>query len=926
MRYILHYTDPGDIVFDGFCGSGMTGVAAQLCGDKRAVESLGYYVDADGWIYEKPPAGPPHPPTPSPTREEGEAAAERWDVPEALRQRMVEVAREFRKTPTRSEDILWQALRNRQLEGVKVRRQQPIGPFVVDFFVPAHRLVIEVDGPIHADQQQLDRERQSLLESLGLHFLRLPAELVEADLPAALDRIRTTLRASRPSPLVGEGSGVRGPIPISRLGPRKAVLVDLSPAATFIAYNYNAPVDTAAFEHEAKRILAEVEQECGWMYETWHPHCDHPQRVKGRINYTVWSEVFACPHCTGEITFLDEALDEETLRVRDEFPCPHCGALVSKRSMDRIRVTSFDQLLNQPTESLKRRPISIEYTVGRAKHTKPVDEKDLQLLERVHQMPPAEGIPVAALPISRMAHGSRLAPKGVAHVHQLFLPRPSHALALLWQKARAVADARLRAFLLFTVEQAIWGMSLLNRYGPTHFSQVNRYLSGVYYISSLISEVSPWYILEGKSQRIAHAFAGLRVRSGDVIIATQSAAVSPAVEGCVDYIFTDPPFGSNIIYSDLSIIWEAWLRLSTQTQNEAVVHRRKKSDAVTMDRYRQMMTQAFCEMHRVLKPGRWMTVEFHNTQNAVYNAVQEAIVRAGFVLADVRVLDKQLGTFKQVSTGFATKQDLVISAYKPTITFERRFETQAGTEAGAWAFVEEHLRHLPMPQLRGDRLEVLAERQAYLLYDRMVAFHIQRGLTVPLGAADFYAGLRQRYSERDGMYFLPLQAQEYDRLRLEAHDVEQLPLIVSDEKSAILWLRRHLGEQPQTYQDLQPRFLRELHQAGHEKLPELRDILEENFLQDEAGRWYVPDPARAGDLEKLRERSLLREFREYVEGRGRLRVFRGEAVRAGFRDAWRRRDYAVIVAVARRLPERVLQEDADLLMYYDNALLRMGND
>ena len=70
------------------------------------------------------------------------------------------------------------------------------------------------------------------------------------------------------------------------------------------------------------------------------------------------------------------------------------------------------------------------------------------------------------------------------------------------------------------------------------------------------------------------------------------------------------------------------------------------------------------------------------------------------------------------------------------------------------------------------------------------------------------------------MYFLPLQAQEYDRLRLQAHDVEQLPLIVSDEKSAILWLRRHLGEQAQTYQDLQPHFLRELHQAGHEKLPD----------------------------------------------------------------------------------------------------------
>jgi hypothetical protein len=90
---------------------------------------------------------------------------------------------------------------------------------------------------------------------------------------------------------------------------------------SFIAYNYNTPVDTAAFAREAKRILAEVEQECGWMYETWHPQCDHPQRVKARINYTVWSKVFACPYCSGEITFLEEALDEDIQRVCDEFPC-----------------------------------------------------------------------------------------------------------------------------------------------------------------------------------------------------------------------------------------------------------------------------------------------------------------------------------------------------------------------------------------------------------------------------------------------------------------------------------------------------------------------------------------------------------------------------------------------------------------------------
>jgi len=85
---------------------------------------------------------------------------------------------------------------------------------------------------------------------------------------------------------------------------------------------------------------------------------------------------------------------------------------------------------------------------------------------------------------------------------------------------------------------------------------------------------------------------------------------------------------------------------------------------------------------------------------------------------------------------------------------------------------------------------------------------------------------------------------------------------------------------------------------------------------------YVPDPARQGDLEKLREHSLLREFQEYAQGKGRLRVFRTEAVRAGFKHAWHERDYRLIVKVAERLPASVLQEDAGLLMYYDNALMR----
>ena len=121
-------------------------------------------------------------------------------------------------------------------------------------------------------------------------------------------------------------------------GERRVILGDLSPAATFIAANYNLPFDVDAFAGAARQLLDEVEEELGWMYETLHTD----GKTKGRINYTVWSEVFTCPECTGEVVFVKEALDLETKRVKDEFPCPDCGASVTKKRLDRLYVSRYD--------------------------------------------------------------------------------------------------------------------------------------------------------------------------------------------------------------------------------------------------------------------------------------------------------------------------------------------------------------------------------------------------------------------------------------------------------------------------------------------------------------------------------------------------------------------------------------------------------
>jgi len=458
-----------------------------------------------------------------------------------------------------------------------------------------------------------------------------------------------------------------------------------------------------------------------------------------------------------------------------------------------------------------------------------------------------------------------------------------------------------------------------------HYSQVNQYLNGVYYIASQIAELSPWYILDGKTKRLVKAFAGLRTQTGAAAITTQSTTALRLPPDSVDYIFTDPPFGENIYYADLNFLVESWHNVLSNSQPEAIVDKAKKKSLVD---YQDLMRDCFRRYYEALRPGRWMTVEFHNSHDRVWRAIQEALMSVGFVVADVRTLDKQQASYRQVTALSAAKQDLIISAYKPNGNLEERFQLQAGSAEAAWDFVRYHLGQLPVAVLKNGVLETIAERQDYLLFDRMVAFHIQRGATVPLSAAEFYAGLRQKFVERDGMFFLPAQIPEYDRARLEAERVEQLSLFVNDEKSAIQWLRQQLdpaqGGQPLTSQDTQPRFLRQLHQAKHEALPELAGLLEQNFLQDEEGRWYVPDPNKASDLEALRLKALLREFNAYLMGGKRLKQFRTEAVRAGFAHAWRQRDYATIVQVAERLPARVLQEDPDLLMYYDNASLRAG--
>jgi DNA methylase len=805
MRYILHYTQPGECVVDSFCGTGMTGVAAQLCGDRRVVESLGYRVDDEGVVFE----------------------------------------------------------------------------------------------------------------------------------PAIIDGRQTWKQ-------------------VSRLGARVAILNELSPAASFIAANYNKAVNRSAFSYEAEKIVDKVENEIGWMYETHH----EKGRSKGRINYTLWSDVFICSECAGEVIFWEAAADSEAAKVREEFPCPHCSANLKKRGLERAWTYITDSASRESIRQAKQVPVLINYSVGSKRFDKKPDEEDILTLSRILEEEIADWYPSERMPDG--GETRRNDPIGVTHAHHFYTRRNLIALSKFRKAIFSISDHRVSGALgLWFTSSHVWATRLNRLLASNYFNGgggvIGQTLQGTLYISSLSIETN---CIERFRLRIGSV--PFTASGGSTCVSTGTAGSLSLPENSVDYIFIDPPFGANIMYSELNSLWEAWLQVRTENSAEAI---ESSAQRKSKDDYRRLMLDGFRQAFRALKPGRWMTVEFSNTKASIWNIIQTALQEAGFIVANVSALEKSHKGYRAVTTTTAVKQDLVISAYKPNGGLEERFQKSGEAEESVWDFARTHLGYLPTVKVVDGELEFISEREPRIIFDRMIAWFVRHNTPVPVSSSEFQDGLRQRFDERDGMIFLPEQVGEYDRSRAKVSQAPQMEMFVADERSAIDWLTDFLRRRPSTYQDIQPEFMGQLG-AGwkkHEARPELAGLLVDNFLRYEGDidvpsqihsylstnfkdlrglekddprlkakakdRWFAPDPSNAKNLEQKRERALLKEFESYKSAPGRkLKEFRLEVLRAGFKTAWGAKDYKTIIGIAQKIPEEALQEDEKLLLWYDQALTRMEAD
>lgn len=699
-------------------------------------------------------------------------------------------------------------------------------------------------------------------------------------------------------------------------GLRHAICGDLSPYASNISNFFNMPLDTKSLKNEVSRIKKKLEKECGWMYTT----TNSKGLATGRINFVLWSDVMVCPNCGHEYVYWENGVSMDNMRVTslESYPCPSCGSFQSRKTAKFATETYFDEGLNRTHKRVKQVPVIVVGKDGKEKIQRSPNEYDIELLKTIEDTKIDKWYPIEALPDGLKTRDPKA--REVYYAHQFYTKRTLIALSKLYSEIESSKSNFALRFMFTSLLNLISKRNRVQARNP--YSRGQGVLNLTLVLPPFPTEASLLEMLDMRLISIIKAKESLPNRRFNAQY-TASADNLNIADNSIDYIFTDPPFGANINYSELNSMPEPWLRVLTNNSHEAIVNETQGKSEQT---YRESMTRCFSEFYRILKPGKWMTVEFSNTSASVWNSIQNSLQQAGFIIANVAALDKKQGGMNANMTSTAVKQDLAISCYKSSEKFldiERKH-----TELDPWFFIDEHLQHLATYLIKDGKMIGLPERDQRILYDRLISYYVQRGFPVPLDAHEFQQGMRERYIERDGMFFTATQAAEYEEKKKNAPEFVSLGIIVSDEASGIQWLKNQLRETSKTYQEIQPEWMQAINGLRkNDILPELKQLLDENFIEMEDGKWRLPNIQDDVDKEALRTKSLLREFKKYVEAaskpKAKIKEARVEALRAGFKQCYIDKDFKTIVLVGDKIPQNLRDEDEILLQFYDIALNKM---
>ena len=438
------------------------------------------------------------------------------------------------------------------------------------------------------------------------------------------------------------GSGMTG-VAARYLG-YDVVLNELSPAACFIAHNFVRTVDTVKFSHAVSQVLGKLDELRQKLYLTECRKCGSEVEQL----YTVWSYKLECNHCQ-EIFVLWDHCRKYGNNVREhkllkKFPCPHCGEEVNKSYLKRH--TAVPVFLGYRC-CLKRIE---EHPLGQQDHERIETAKSL--LEEYIDHAPQNELPDGVNLNQPKRHG-------LDTIDKFYTARNLTACAALWSEIKRIEDLECAAALAFTFTSLYQRVTRMSEYrfwgGSGNTANFN--------VPHISNESNVFVTFKRKAKSIADHFTttAQSYRGRSVIRTGSATAMSFLPDNSIDFIFTDPPFGANINYSEMNILWESWLGAFTNTASEAIMNKVQGKDLAV---YQDLMTTSLREAYRVLRPNHWMVLVFMNSSEGVWNALHEAINGSGFSIEKINIFDKQHGTFKQYVSDNTAGADLMIHCKK----------------------------------------------------------------------------------------------------------------------------------------------------------------------------------------------------------------------------------------------------------------------
>lgn len=690
-------------------------------------------------------------------------------------------------------------------------------------------------------------------------------------------------------------------------GNRHSICSDLSPAATFLASNFtNIPSPT--FKSDSEKVLNQYKQIIKDLYYISY------KGVKCEISYILYSDVYICSSCQKELLYVGDIFKLGSKESSSNAKCPYCNCNIKANSLERVYNVFYDTDRNETRQIKKIVPAIIGLKYNSKIINVNIDDLDESYIDKLSKIDINQWVPSTRTPEG--GEGRRNDRVGILYIDDFYTKENKFAVSELY---KIVKD---QSIFKFGFLNTCWHATIMRRYneGGGH-----RPKTGTLYIPSISSVGNVYNIYKKKLSQLEAFQNYIAEKKERSLIQVASCTKLNIKSNSIDYIFTDPPFGANISYSELNCIWESWLKVATNSQLEAIENKSVNKDS---DYYSELMAEALKEYYRILKPGKWITIEFSNTSSIIWNIITNSIKKAGFIIANVSALDKKQGSISAYTTTTAVKQDLVITSFKPTNELIKKLTQSTDGSVNAMDFIEELLYHLPVHLEKNNSTTAVIERSPKILYDRLISYYVQHGYAIPMDAQEFQKALRDRFIERDGMFFTASQTIEYEAKKEKTNGVVPMALFISSEAEGIEWLKRELAE-PQTYQEILPNWMKDMVAPKKgDVLPELAVILEENFIKDEDGKWRKPDAEKAADLEILRGKKLMKEFNLYLEQASkpkakRMKDTRLEVLRYGFKECYKQKNYQAIVTVGDHIQESLLQEDEVLLQYYDIASMRV---